>query len=362
MKALRLTGTPARSASASSTWKDPKVSLEQVPQPVPKANQLLIRVRYCGLCGSDFHLAEGAYPGLAALPVTLGHEFSGIVAGHGAGTDPEILKRFPIGEPVTAEEMQWCGSCEPCRAGHVNHCERLEELGFTVDGAHGELICVHAKYCWSLGELRDRLGEENAFRLGALVEPYSVSYRALFQGAHAKPWLPGQRVLVIGCGPIGLAAADIALASGALEVHCVETLAERRELALKLGARKAVAPSGLAALGAAAYDWIVDAAGASGLLGELAVSKLAIGGTICLLARTDELIPLAPEALITKNARVVGSQGHSGESTFGRVISLMAAGRLRALDLVERIITLEEAASRLARRERCGGKILVQPS
>lgn len=362
MKALRLTGTAARSASASSTWKEPKVSLEHVPQPAPRAGQLLIRVRYCGLCGSDFHLAEGAYPGLAALPVTLGHEFSGVVAGHGAGTDPAILRRFPVGEPVTAEEMQWCGNCGPCRAGHVNHCERLEELGFTVDGAHGEFLCVDAKYCWSLGELRARLGEENAFRLGAMVEPYSVSYRALFQGAHARPWMPGLRVLVVGCGPIGLAAADIALASGALEVDCVEPLPRRRELAGKLGCRMAVDPSELSRLGTAAYDWIIDAAGASRLLGELAGSLLSIGGTICLLARTDEPIPLYPEALITRNARVVGSQGHSGEGTFGRVIDLMGAGRLRALDLVEEVISLEEAASRLARRERCGGKILVRPS
>lgn len=338
------------------------MSLEQVPQPAPKPNQLLLRVRYCGLCGSDFHLAEGAYPGLAALPVTLGHEFSGIVAGHGPGTDPEIVKRFPLGEPVTAEEMQWCGSCGPCRAGHVNHCERLEELGFTVDGAHGEFLCVDAKYCWSLGELRDRLGEDAAFRLGAMVEPYSVSYRALFQGAHARPWLPGQRVLVVGCGPIGLAAADIALAAGALEVHCVEPIPQRRELAKKIGCQKAVAPSELTGLGVMPYDWIIDAAGASALLGELAGTLLAIGGTICLLARTDEPIPLYPEALITRNARVVGSQGHSGEGTFGRVIGLMGAGRLRALELVEDVITLEEAASRLARRERCGGKILVRPS
>lgn len=361
MKALRLNGEPARSHSASSTWRAPRISLEQVPQPVPMANQLLIRVRYCGLCGSDFHLAEGAYPGLAALPVTLGHEFSGFVAGHGAGTDPEIARRFPLGEPVTAEEMQWCGSCGPCRAGHVNHCERLEELGFTVDGAHGEFICVDAKYCWSLSGLKERLGEDKAFRLGAMVEPYSVSFRALFQGAHAGAWIPGGRMLVIGCGPIGLAATDLALAAGALDVDCVENDSSRRALASRMGARIAISSTELAKL-SGSYDWIVDAAGASPLLAELAGTRLAIGGTICLLARTDDHIPLRPEALITRNARVVGSQGHSGESTFGRVISLMSGGRLRALDLIEEVITLEEAAGRLERKERCGGKILVQPS
>lgn len=372
MKVLRLTaelvGTAfpesnsrSRSYRASSAWKNSKVSLENVPIPEPKAGELLIQVRYCGLCGSDFHLAEGAYPGLAALPVTIGHEFSGTVVAHGAGTRENILKAFPLGSPVTAEEMQWCGNCANCRAGHLNHCESLEELGFTVDGAHGEYLCVNSRYCWSLAALKERVGEENAYRLGALVEPYSVSFRALFQGAHAGAWVPGGRVLVIGCGPIGLAATDLALTAGALEVHCIEQDPSRRALAEKLGASQALPPENLGSL-AGKYDWIVDAAGVSPMLARLAGSNLNIGGTICLLARTNDNIPLAPESLIVKNARIVGSQGHSGEATFSRVISLMGSGRLNALALIEEVISLEDAAVRLAHQEKCGGKILVRPS
>lgn len=362
MKALRLSAEHSgRSHSASHSWKNPKLSLDEVPKPQPKAGELLIQVRYCGLCGSDFHLAAGAYPGLANLPVTIGHEFSGVVVGHGPGTPENVLSSFPLGMPVTAEEMQWCGSCASCRAGHVNHCERLEELGFTVDGANGEFICVDSKYCWSLQGLRDRVGEENAFRLGALVEPYSVSFRALFQGAHAGAWIPGGRVLVIGCGPIGLAAVDLSLTAGALEVHCIEQDSVRRALAKKIGAGITIAPEDLSKLDGH-YDWIVDAAGASSMLATLAAKRLSIGGTICLLARTDEHIPLTPESLIVRNARIVGSQGHSGESTFSRVISLMSSGRLRALELIEEVISLEEAAARLTLQKKCGGKILVRPS
>jgi len=362
VKALRLSAEHAgRSLSASQSWKNPKLNLEEVAKPTPELGELLIRVRYCGLCGSDFHLTEGVYPGLATLPVTIGHEFSGVVEGHGPGTAKNILDAFPVGMPVTAEEMQWCGSCAQCRAGHVNHCEKLEELGFTVDGAHGEYICVDAKYCWSLEDLRKRVGEENAFRLGALVEPYSVSFRALFQGAHAGAWIPGGRVLVIGCGPIGLAAVDLALTAGALEVHCLERDPVRQALARKIGANKVVSGSEPGLL-EGTYDWIVDAAGVSSLLATLAASKLNVGGTICLLARTDENLPLAPESLIVRNARIVGSQGHSGEATFSRVISLMSSGRLRALELIEDVISLEEAAIRLAQQKKCGGKILVRPS
>ncbi|MGZ3682567.1 MAG: alcohol dehydrogenase catalytic domain-containing protein [Bdellovibrionota bacterium] len=362
MKALRLRADrEGRSADASVAWDSPQVRLEEISAPVPRADELLIRVRYCGLCGSDYHLASGAYPGLASLPVTIGHEFSGVVAGHGAGTSPGVVAAFPVGTPVTAEEMQWCGSCGACRAGHVNHCENLEELGFTVDGAHSEFVRVPAKYCWSLAGLCDRVGEENSFRLGAMVEPYSVSFRALFQGAHAGAWIPGQRVLVLGAGPIGLAACDLALAAGALDVACVEVDSARRDLAARIGVSPSVGLDGLAAL-SGQYDWILDAAGAPPLLMNLAQNHLAVGGTVCLLARTAEALPLLPELLITRNARVVGSQGHSGEGTFGRVIALMGSKRLRALDLVEKVVTLEEAAERLTAQEKCGGKIFVRPS
>jgi threonine dehydrogenase-like Zn-dependent dehydrogenase len=323
---------------------------------VARADELLIRVRYCGLCGSDYHLASGEYPGLAAVPVTLGHEFSGVVAGHGAGSSRAVLDAFPLGTPVTAEEMQWCGACDACASGHVNHCENLEELGFTVDGAHGELVRVPAKYCWSLAALRERVGEENAFRLGALVEPYSVSYRALFQGAQSKPWLPGPRLLVLGAGPIGLAACDLALASGAREVVCLELDPQRRMLAEKIGA---AAPTDAVT---GSFDWILDCAGAPAQALGLAEAHLAIGGSVCMLARTDEKFTVSTELLITRNARIFGSQGHSGEGTFGRVIALMASGRLRALELVEKIVTLEEAVERLRKGEKCGGKIFVRPS
>lgn len=375
MKALRLhadlaTGskptTRVRTVNASQTFLNPRILLEDALVPKPRADELLLRVRYCGLCGSDFHLAETghekklAYPGLATLPVTIGHEFSGEVIGHGEGSREAVKRNFPLGTLLTAEEMQWCGDCHHCRAGNVNHCENLEELGFTEDGAHAEFITVPAKYCWKLDKLAARFGSDKALRLGALVEPYAVGFRALFQGSHGGEWLPGNRVLILGCGPIGLAAADLALCAGATEVLAVENVEERRKFALEIGVTKAVSSSDSSSL-TGTFDWIIDAAGATRLALEIAGARLAVGGTLCLLARTDEPAPLLPEALITKNARVVGSQGHSGESTFARVIELMAAGKLRAEKLVRETISLPEAAERLNHQRKSEGKILVRP-
>lgn len=372
MKALRLraefvsgAGKSKRSPEASRHWKNPEMSIESVPEPKPGLGELLLQVAFCGLCGSDYHLAEARpgdksiyYPGLAELPVTLGHEFSGIVAGHGSGMSDIAKKLFPVGTLVTAEEMLWCGECEFCRAGHLNHCENLEELGFTRDGAHAEFVKVNSKYCWSLESMRARFGERDALRLGALVEPYSVSYRALFQGAHGGKWLPGDTVLIFGAGPIGLAALDLALTAGAGEVHVLETAPERRAFALEFGASKALPPEQVDRLDK--YDWIIDAAGTP-LAAQSSARHLKIGGSLCLLARTDEPCEIEPERLITTNSRIYGSQGHSGESAFPRIIALMAAGKLKALRLIREEIDLDAAAEKLRRQEKTAGKILVCP-
>lgn len=364
MNALRLraeTGgeEKVRSSSAAIAWPNPVLQREKIACPQPRADEILIRVAYCGVCGSDFHLAAAHYSGLASLPVTIGHEFSGTVEAHGPGLSDAGKKSFPLGSLVTAEEMLWCGHCDACRAGHLNHCENLEELGFTVDGAQAEYVCVPSRVCWSLEPLRERYGADRALQLGALVEPYAVSYRALFQGAHAGRWAPGARVLVMGAGPIGMAALDLALLGGALRVDILEPETARRALALSLGAHKALAPEGRQTL-TCQYDWIVDAAGATAAGLEILETKGAVGATFCLLARTDEPAALRPETLITKNARVVGSQGHSGESAFRKVIDLLGAGRLRAENLVEEVISLEQAEKRLRNQQKCAGKILVR--
>lgn len=373
MKALRLhaeTVQPsggARSDSASRSFKNPSVCLEEVSLPSPRGEEVLLRVAYCGICGSDFHLAEkssrdGAivYPGLVELPVTMGHEFSALVAGYGPKVTAASKKKFPLGSPVTAEEMLWCGKCKACKAGHVNHCEHLEELGFTRDGAHAEYVCVPQKYLWSLKPIAKKFSLEETLKIGALVEPYAVAYRALFHGAHGAPWPKGLRVLVIGAGPIGLACVDLAKHAGAKRVVSVDIDAERRRFAPCCGANLALSPEELAHC-AETFDWIVDAAGATKLASETAKRNLAVGGSVCLLARTDEEGSLNSEFLITRNARIFGSQGHSGESTFPTVIRLMAEGKTRARKMIQKIVGIEDALIRLQRQQKCAGKILMQP-
>ncbi|HET8678834.1 MAG TPA: alcohol dehydrogenase catalytic domain-containing protein, partial [bacterium] len=146
--------TTRKAVTGSSVWRHPTVKLADVPEAALQPASVRIRPRACGICGSDVHFYETdrdgymLYPGLTRFPVVIGHEFSGEIVE--VGRDVRDLR---VGDMVTVEEMIWCGECIPCRNGYPNQCERLEEIGFTIDGAQAESIVVGAKYCWKINEL-----------------------------------------------------------------------------------------------------------------------------------------------------------------------------------------------------------------
>jgi len=131
----------------SQVWRNPIVRVVEKEKPQIKSNEVLIKLKRCGICGSDVHMAQTYedgyiyYPGLTAFPVTLGHEFAGEVIEVGSQAfNKRTGKLYEKGEPVTVEEMVWCGECKPCCDGYPNHCERLQEIGFSIDGAYAEYI------------------------------------------------------------------------------------------------------------------------------------------------------------------------------------------------------------------------------
>jgi hypothetical protein len=303
---------------------------------------------------------------MISVPVVTGHEFAGQVVAVG-----EDVADLRAGDPVCAEEIAWCGSCLACRSGHLNSCERLGELGFTLDGAHAELVVTKAKYCWPIGGLIDRLGEERGYLAGALVEPTSVSYIGMF--VQSRGFLPGSGVAVVGAGPIGLAAVGLARAAGAGIVLAFEPSATRRRLAEELGADAAYDPLALRAEGRTiaevarehnggrGLDLWVEASGAPGVVAEM-TGALAANADVVLLGRGTHRLELDPERLVVSGAALSGSIGHSGSGAFGRVISLMAGGRLDMSRIVTETVPLEEAATWLGRlSDREAGKVVVVP-
>jgi threonine dehydrogenase-like Zn-dependent dehydrogenase len=355
----------------NQVWRNPRIRLVEVPDPQPGHDDVVIRVRACGICGSDHHFVETdpdgymLYPGMVRTPVITGHEFAGVVEAVGAG-----VRDFRPGDFVCAEEIAWCGDCLACRAGRPNNCTRIEELGFSFDGAHAEYVVTRARYCWSLAPLAEAgVAEDRIFQLGALVEPTGVAYVAMFVSAGG--FMPGSSVGVVGAGPIGLAAIALARAAGAGRILSLEVAEGRRTLASAMGAEQVLDPSALGPNGLAiaardmtrgrGMDVWVEASGAAGVAEPMAAS-LAPAGKLVLVGRGPHVVDLDPEWLIVRGAAMHGSIGHSGSGTFGHVIDLMAAGRLDMTRIVSGTVDLEGAVELLdgaPRRE--SGKILVAP-
>jgi len=341
----------------SKVWRNPRIEIVEHPIPEPGPDEVLIEVKACGICGSDVHMAqpdeEGyiLYPGLTGFPCILGHEFSGVVVKAGERAfDKRTNKPFKGGEIVCAEEMMWCGQCKPCADGYPNHCERLNEVGFNINGAFARYIVMPAKLVWNLESLKQRYSGEDIFLAGSLVEPTSVAYNAVIErGGGIRP---GDNVVICGGGPVGIAACAILKRSGAARVIISEPQPERAELAKKLGADYVINPL--------KEDFVervlelTDGMGANLYLEATGLPTVVypqieqaiwegrtINSTVVVVARADAKMPVTGEVLQVRRARIVGAQGHSGHGTFYRVIECMANG-MDMTPMITKKITLDE--------------------
>lgn len=352
----------------SQVWKNPKVKIINKPEPkIASPTDVIIQVKACGICGSDVHMAQAKedgyiwYPGLTAFPATLGHEFAGIVVETGKNAiNKRTGKRYAFGEAVTSEEMLWCGICRPCCDGYPNHCEMLQELGFSVDGAMAEFIKVDAKYIWSIESLRNlykdtNFSKDNLFLAGSLVEPTSVAYNAVIErGGGIRP---GQNVVILGGGPIGLAAVAIFKNGGAAKVILSEPSEKRANLGKLMGADYIINPlqENMAervlkiteGMGAKLY---LEATGRfAGVWPDIERciwEGKQLNSTVVLVARADAKIPLTAEVFQVRRANIVGSQGHSGHGNFPLVIEMMAKG-MDMTKLITKKITLDKVPENL---------------
>lgn len=358
-----------KAITGSSIWRHPKLQVRTVPDPKPGPDDVLLRVKACGVCGSDIHFYEHdaddyiLYPGLTKFPTTTGHEFSGEVVEVGSN-----VKSLKVGDMVTAEEMIWCGYCTPCRNGYPNHCENLEEIGFTVPGAFAEYLAIGAKYCWKLDAIADKYGSvDKAFEAGSVVEPTSVAYNGIFP--RAGGFAPGAYVAVYGAGPIGLAAIALCRASGAGMVVAFEVSPNRREIAKKLGADYVydptkVSPSQLLMelTKGEGVDFAVEAAGAPLKTIPEMEKSIAISGKIVQIGRAAQRVPMYLETLQVRRGQVFGAQGHSGDAIFPSVIRMMASGRLDMTQMITARYDLPKTVEAIAASgERFHGKITVKP-
>ena len=253
------------------------LALEDVPDPVPADGEVLLDVRMAGICGSDLHAYHG-HGGPRRPPLVLGHEVIGTVDGL-----PDRYVAFPL---------VVCGACAACRRGAENLCEQRQLLGMHRPGVFAERTAVPRD---ALLPVPDGVDDAGA----ALVEPLAVCVSALRPRAIG----PGDRLLVVGCGTIGLLTIHVALAQGA-DVVAVEPVAARRAIAAALGAP--VVLDDVDAIEPGAADVAVDAVGLADTW-HAAIRGLRAGGELVLLGLGEASGPM-PVADLVRRAIVV--RGH----------------------------------------------------
>ena len=266
------------------------LALETLPDPTPDEGEVVVRVGRCGICGSDLHMTEDASFGMAAGAV-LGHEFAGEVVALGKG-----IAGLATGDLVAVSPLKSCGQCVSCRLGEVQWCEQFGLQG----GGYAEFALTRPNQCV-------KLPKSASLADGAIIEPLAVA----LHGVNLSGIKAGDKVLVLGAGPIGLAVAFWAKRRGAGRV-VVQDLAEwQRDRALAMSADAFVVdpadPVGAAAraMGGPA-DVVFECVGVPGLIAQ-AVQQVCNRGTILLLGLCTRPDTLNTFAMLSKEVKLVTS-------------------------------------------------------
>ena len=249
-----------------------KISIREVPVPQVGPDQVLIRMKKIGVCGSDIHVWHGTHP-YTSYPVTQGHEVSGQIVALG-----QYVKDFQVGERVTVEPQVFCGRCYPCLHGRYNLCEHLKVMGFQTTGLASDYVAVDSSRVTRLGSL--------SYGEGAMMEPLAVTVHA----ARRFPDLKGARAVVLGCGPIGILLIQSLKAFGVSKVLATDISDGRLKLARELGADVTIntkeqdyAKALVETFGPDKADVIYECAG-SDITMEQAIQNARKGSTIILVA------------------------------------------------------------------------------
>lgn len=312
-----------------------RMQVEDVARPVPGPGDLLVRVLACGICGSDRHMYRGEFP--TAKPVTLGHEFCGVVEVAGSAATG-----FAPGTLISGDPNISCGVCEQCRAGRPNLCPKLSAIGVTRDGGFAEYVLMPAGQAAALPAGLDP-------RHGAFCEPVSCCLHAIDVARIRQ----GGSVLILGGGVIGLIMVELSRLAGAGTIVLSTRQAARRALALELGAQHAVDASGPDADAAVhailpdGADVVFECAG----VGDTVTQSIRLakrGGTVVLfgVVPQHDTVTVSPYELLTKELRLEGAW--LNPVTHGRAAELIASCALSLDRLITRNIGLDEVPAAIA--------------
>jgi 2-desacetyl-2-hydroxyethyl bacteriochlorophyllide A dehydrogenase len=307
---------------------------KDVPQPRPGDEEILVRVKAVGICGSDVHGYTGQ-TGRRIPPIIMGHEASGVVEAVGRNA-----RNVAVGDRITFDSTVYCNQCQWCRLGRVNLCDNRKILGVSIpafrrDGCMAEYVVMP---WWITYKLPDAVSFEEA----ALVEPAGVSMHA----ARITPIDVNDVVAVVGAGPIGLFAVQAAKVKGAGKVIALDVREERLAFARKLGADITINPSVgdvleelRRAVGRPDVDAVLEAVGTPPAV-DLGFKIVKRGGHLTLIGNVTPKVEVNLQDLIMRELNIRGSFAIAGE--YRAVLDLMAQGRIQAKPLISQTRPLSE--------------------
>jgi alcohol dehydrogenase len=331
------------------TFRGP-LTVRDVPDVVAPDGGVVVRVGATGVCRSDWHGWQGHDADITTFPHVPGHELAGTVSSVGPG-----VSRWAVGDRVTVPFVNACGTCAQCLAGDHQVCSRQRQPGFTHWGSMASLVALDAADV-NLVRLPDELSFATAASLGCR---YATAYRAVVQQGRVAA---GEWVAVHGCGGVGLAAVQIAVAHGA-RVVAVDVSAEALALATSLGAAATIESS--SSVVASVLDATeggahlsVDAFGSTQTCLDSIASLRPRGRHVQVGLLPGEPPPVPMGRVLSQELELIGSHGLAAHA-YPALLDLVASGRLRPELLLTREITLDEAASALAQVGQVAGVTVI---
>lgn len=338
---------------AARFYEKGKLVVEDIPVVEPSDDEVLINIKYCGICGTDVHIFNGDKGSSPVTPpVTLGHEFSGDVVKVGKN-----VRRFAVGDRVSVDPNSYCGECYFCQNGKKQMCDDMKGIGTALDGAFAEYITVPEKLVY-------KIADNVSYEAASMTEPLSCC----LHGFDMTGVRLGDTVMVVGTGNIGLLMVQLAKHAGATTIIAVEPNERRRNIAIELGAAFGIDPlhddtdAFLKEHNIVNIDKVIDCAGRVST-NEYSVHYAGKGATVMLFGLTgpDDEMRLKPFEVFQKELTIKGS--FVNPDTFERAGRLLSTGIISTDKIITDIVPLSDIQEAFATRAYAkNGKMIIKCS
>ncbi|MCR4657865.1 MAG: alcohol dehydrogenase catalytic domain-containing protein [Lachnospiraceae bacterium] len=310
-----------------------KLNYTDVPEVSPVSGEVKLRIKACGICGSDVAGYQGL-TGRRIEPMIMGHEFCGEVVECAEG-----VKNLKPGDLVAVYPVNFCGECEMCKKGDVHLCLNKRSYGVLAEnGAFAEYLCVPEKCCFPVAEGVSPV-------IGSLMEPLAVAYRGVGHLGDLK----GKSVFLAGTGTIGLLAMVCAKIKGAEKIFVSDMDDDRLKVAKSLGADVIINPGKndpkevvLEHTDGMGVDCAIEAVGIAPTVQQV-MSVLRFSGKAVWIGNNRKMIEMNMQEVVTRELQIYGSFLY-GYQEFGEVVALLNEGKLSVQPLISKEIRLDEAA------------------